>query len=56
MEFLFEYCGLSVVHRFEVNPRPEAEHLPLRELDLSSRLDLLFYGPQDYAVMGRRHE
>ena len=56
MEFLFEYCGLSVVHRFEVNPRPESEHLPLRELDLVSRLDLLFYGPQDYAVMGQRME
>lgn len=55
MEFLFEYCGLGVVHRFEVNPRPESEHLPLRELDLASRLDLLLYGPQDYAMMGRRH-
>jgi len=54
MEFLFEYCGLRVVHRFEVNPRPESEHLPFRELELSSRLDLLLYGPQDYAVMGRR--
>jgi SAM-dependent methyltransferase len=54
MEFLFEYCGLSVIHRFEVNPRPESEHLPLRELDLASRLDLLLYGPQDYAMMGRR--
>lgn len=54
MEFLFEYCGLGVVHRFEVNPRPESEHLPLRELDLANRLDLLLYGPQDYAVMGRR--
>jgi SAM-dependent methyltransferase len=54
MEFLFEYCGLGVVQRFEVNPRPESEHLPLRELDLASRLDLLLYGPQDYAMMGRR--
>lgn len=54
MEFLFEYCGLGVIHRFEVNPRPESEHLPLRELDLASRLDLLLYGPQDYAMMGRR--
>jgi SAM-dependent methyltransferase len=53
MEFLFEYCGLTVIHRFEVNPRPESEHLPLRELDLASRLDLLLYGPQDYAMMGR---
>ena len=54
MEFLFEYCGLRVVHRLDVNPRPESEHLPFRELELSSRLDLLIYGPQDYAVIGRR--
>lgn len=56
MEFLFGYCGLRVVHRFEVNPRPESEHLPFRELELSSRLDLLLFGPQDYAMMGRRDD
>lgn len=56
MEFLFEYCGLRVVHRFEVNPRPESEHLPFRELDLFKRLNLLLYGPQDYAMMGRCDE
>ena len=55
MEFLFEYCGLGVVHRFEVNPRAESEHLPWRELELANRLDLLLYGPQDYAMIGRRH-
>jgi O-antigen chain-terminating methyltransferase len=54
MEFLFTYCGIGVVHRFEVNPRPESEHLPFRELELASRLDLLLYGPQDYAMFGRR--
>jgi SAM-dependent methyltransferase len=54
MEFLFEYCGIGVVHRFEVNPRAESEHLPFRELELANRLDLLLYGPQDYAMMGRR--
>jgi len=54
MEFLFEYCGMGVVHRLEINPRSEAEHLPFRELDLANRLDLLLYGPQDYAMMGRR--
>jgi SAM-dependent methyltransferase len=54
MEFLFEYCGIGVVHRFEINPRAESEHLPFRELELANRLDLLLYGPQDYAMMGRR--
>ncbi len=55
MDFLFEYCGLGVVRRFEVNPREEAEHLPFRELELANRLDALLYGPQDYAMMGRRN-
>ena len=54
MEFLFEYCGIGVVHRFEVSPRAESEHLPFRELELANRLDRLLYGPQDYAMMGRR--
>jgi SAM-dependent methyltransferase len=54
MEFLFEYCGMGVIHRFEVNPRAESEHLPFRELELANRLDMLLYGPQDYAMMGRR--
>jgi SAM-dependent methyltransferase len=56
MEFLFDYCGLSVVHCFELNPRAESEHLPFRELELAGRLDLLLYGPQDYAMMGRRKQ
>lgn len=55
MEFLFEYCGLGVIRRFEVNPREESEHLPFRELELANRLDALLYGPQDYAMMGRRN-
>jgi SAM-dependent methyltransferase len=54
MEFLFEYCGIGVVHRFEVNPRAESEHLPFRELEVVNRLDQLLYGSQDYAMMGRR--
>jgi len=54
MQFLFEYCGICVVHRVEVNSRPESEHLPFRELELASRLDSLLYGPQDYAMIGRR--
>ncbi len=54
MGFLFEYCGIGVVHRFEVNPRAESEHLPFRELEVVNRLDQLLYGSQDYAIMGRR--
>jgi O-antigen chain-terminating methyltransferase len=54
MEFLFEYCGIGVVRRLELNPCAESEHLPLLEFELASRLDRLLYGPQDYAVLGRR--
>jgi SAM-dependent methyltransferase len=56
MEFLFEYCGIGVAHRFEINPRAESEHLPFREIELVNRLDLLLYGPQDYAMLGRRKD
>ena len=54
MEFLLEYCGLRVEHRLELSPRPEEEHLPFRELELSARLDRLLYGPQDYAIVARK--
>lgn len=54
MEFLLEYCGFRVEHRLRLSPRPDDEHLPLRELELSARLDEMFYGPQDYAVVARK--
>ena len=54
IEFMLEYSGLRVIHRFEVNPRSESEQLPYRDLELAYRLNQLLYGPQDYAVMGRR--
>ena len=54
MEFLFEYCGFRVEHRLRLSPRPEEEHLPMRELELSARLDEMFYGPQDYAIVVRK--
>lgn len=53
MEFLFEYCALNVVHRFEVNSRPGSEQLPLHELEPIHRLNHILYGPQDYALLGR---
>jgi O-antigen chain-terminating methyltransferase len=53
MEFLFEYCGLRVVHRLELSPRPEEEKLPLAELEFVARLNDLLYGPQDYGLMGQ---
>jgi len=55
MAFLFDYCGLDLMNRFEVNPRPEEDHLPFPEVELCNRLNLLLYGPQDYALLGRRH-
>jgi 2-polyprenyl-3-methyl-5-hydroxy-6-metoxy-1,4-benzoquinol methylase len=53
MEFLFEYCGLRIAHRLELSPRPEEERLPLAEFEVVSRLNDLFYGPQDYGLMGQ---
>lgn len=53
MEFLLEYWGFNVAHRFELDPRPDSEHLPLRDLELANRLDHLLYGPQKYALIGK---
>lgn len=65
----FELAGFDPVERLELSPFPEAEHLPeidlaavpepQRELAdrvnrLRDRLDDLLFGPQDYALIGRK--
>ncbi len=56
MVFLFVYCGLVVANRLEVNPQPEADRLPYSDVELCDRLNLLLYGPRDYALLGRRRD
>jgi hypothetical protein len=54
LEFIFDYCGLPVVKRLELNPAPDEEHLPYGEIDLIHRVDEHLYGPRDYGLIGRR--
>lgn len=54
LEFIFEYCGLNVVKRLELNPAPKGEHLPYTEIEVIRRVDEQLYGPRDYGIIGRR--
>ena len=54
MEFLFDYCGLTIVERFAVDPPQAVKPFPLAGLELVDRLNNHFYGPRIYALAGRR--
>ena len=54
MEFVFQYFGLSVVKRLELNPFPRQQQLPYTEIDLVRRVSDHFYGPRDYGLIGRK--
>ncbi len=53
LEFIYEHFGLTVVKRLEVNPIPKEQRFAYDELSVVSRLNALFYGPQDYGLIGR---
>jgi SAM-dependent methyltransferase len=52
MRFVAEQRGLCRVEVLELNPWPEAFHLREPGSAAAGRLDELFYGPQDYAIIG----
>jgi SAM-dependent methyltransferase len=54
LEFVYEYFGLRVVKRLELNPSPQDERLPYDEIGVIHRLNESLYGPQDYGLIGRR--
>lgn len=54
LRFVMVYFGLKVVKQLELNPCPDAEHLPFAEIDVVRRIDHLMFGPQDYGLIGRR--
>jgi len=54
MEFVFQYFGLTVVKRLELNPFPREQQLPYTEIDLVRRVSDHFYGPRDYGLIGRK--
>lgn len=51
--FLFENRGFAGAEVLRLHPYAESLHLP-GEDDLTQRFNQYFYGPQDYAVIGRK--
>jgi SAM-dependent methyltransferase/predicted O-methyltransferase YrrM len=54
LEFVYEYFGLRVVKRLDLNRSPQEERLPYDEIGVVHRLNESLYGPQDYGLIGRR--
>ena len=54
LRFFVEARGLCDVYIKDVNPYPEWVHLPDTDKGLARRLNEYFYGPQDYAIIGRK--
>jgi O-antigen chain-terminating methyltransferase len=54
VQFLLEACGLCDVQILYLHPYPEAMQLPDDGTELTKRFNEYFYGPQDYAVIGRQ--
>jgi len=50
--FLAEECGLSGVEVLELNPCPDMVRVPEQGCAVAERFNQLFYGPQDYAIIG----
>jgi O-antigen chain-terminating methyltransferase len=54
LRFFVEARGFCDVHVRELHPYPEAMRLPDDPLGISQRFNQYFYGPQDYAVIGKK--
>jgi SAM-dependent methyltransferase/predicted O-methyltransferase YrrM len=54
LEFVYEYFGLRVVKRLDLNRSPQDDRLPYDEISVVHRLNESLYGPQDYGLIGRR--
>jgi O-antigen chain-terminating methyltransferase len=52
MRFVAEQRGLCRVEVLELNPWPEAFHLREPGSVVAERFNQLFYGPQEYAIIG----
>ena len=54
LKFFVEARGFCDVHVRELHPYPEAARLPDDKGGVASRFNDCLYGPQDYAVIGRK--
>jgi O-antigen chain-terminating methyltransferase len=53
-QFILEARGLCDVHILNLHPYPESSKLQDDRTELAKRFNEYFYGPQDYAVIGRK--
>lgn len=53
-QFLLEARGLCDVEILHLHPYAESHHIPHSGSEVARRFNEYFYGPQDYAVVGRR--
>jgi O-antigen chain-terminating methyltransferase len=54
MQFLLEARGLCSVESLPLHPNPQSGHLAEQENPTAELLKHYLYGPQDYAVIGRK--
>jgi SAM-dependent methyltransferase len=54
LHFFVEARGFSEVRVLDLHPYPAAVHLPDDTTGVAARLNTYLYGPQDYAVLGRK--
>jgi O-antigen chain-terminating methyltransferase len=54
LRFFVEARGFCDVDVWELHPYPEAVRFPDDGKGIANRLNDYFYGPQDYAVIGRK--
>jgi O-antigen chain-terminating methyltransferase len=52
MRFLAEERGFCRVEILELRPWPDAVRVPEHEGAVAEHFNRLFYGPQDYAIIG----
>jgi hypothetical protein len=54
LKFFVEARGFSAVQILPLHPYPEEASVVTRNSELTRRFNASFYGPQDYAVIGRK--
>ena len=54
MQFMLEAQGLCDVRILNLHPYPESLRLRDNGSEITLRFNQYFYGPQDYAVIGRK--
>lgn len=52
LKFVAEVKGLRHIKLLQLHPFPEAHKVPEAGLEIAQRFNALFYGPQDYALVG----